>query len=56
MDDTQNTPMTLDRLADAYEKIENQFNDAQVQFTGLHNELNLTKNTLKLSNQIQVPY
>ncbi len=63
MDDTHNTLMTLDQLADAYQLIQNQFNDAQVQVIGLHNELNITRNelnltktVLRLSNQIQVPH
>ena len=41
--------MTLEQLAAAYQKIQNPFEVAQEQVTGLHNELAITHNELQIT-------
>ncbi len=46
--------MTLNRRTAAYRQIQNQFNNAKAQVTGLHNELNNTRKELNLTkNDLQ---
>ena len=49
MSESHNAPMTLEPLAAAYQQIQNQFEIAQAQVTGLHNELATTRNELHIT-------
>ena len=49
MVDSHNTPMTLEQLAAAYQQMQTQFEIAQAQVAGLHNELSTTRNELHLT-------
>ncbi len=49
MEDTHNTPMTLEQLSNTYQQIQQQFNNAKAQVFGLHYELNATRIELQLT-------
>ena len=46
MEDNNQNPITLEGLANAYQQIQSQFDNAQQQVTGLRNELAATRNEL----------
>ena len=46
MEDGNQSPITLEGLANAYQQIQVQFDNAQQQVTGLRNELAATRNKL----------
>ena len=46
MEDNNQNPLTLEGLANAYQQIKGQFNNAKFQVTGLHNELIAAQNEL----------